>query len=459
MARTCALHAIPSASPHPNLEMRRMPRHALATGRTALLALALTGCQTAGSAIERGNDTLPSPVAAPPGVAATGVQPGLEVLLRDSAHLVRDRRVGLITNHTGVTREGQHAVDYLRAGGVNLVALFGPEHGVRGDVEAGLRIEHGRDPESGIPVYSLYGQTQRPTPEMLRDVDVLLFDIQDIGARPYTYVWTMAMAMEAARDRGIPFVVLDRPNPITARAGGPVMQREVREVTQVITGYWTVPLRHGMTAGEVARYYNADARVGADLRVVPAEGWRGGTWFDETGLGWLNPSPNIRSLDAALKYSGLVLAEATNLSVGRGTETPFSYLGAPWMDAPAVLEAVARYQLPGVRFDTVRIVPSSPDPNAWVPFRGETVRAVRITVTDRDTFDPPYATLVLLTEIRRLHPGQFRVTNEGFTQMIGSRWARRQFDAGADPRTIQQRWTEELGAWAGVHDRYRLYPR
>jgi uncharacterized protein YbbC (DUF1343 family) len=442
-----------------------MVRHAIEPTRfaaRALAALGIAACQTAGPAVEAAPDTVPSPVAegaGPRAGAATEVVPGLEVLVRDSAHLVRGRRVGLITNHTAVTRGGQHAVDFLRANGVDLVALYGPEHGVRGDIEAGRKIESGRDPATGIPVHSLYGQTQRPTRQMLEGVDVLLFDIQDIGARPYTYVWTMAMAIEAAREHRIPFVVLDRPNPITARAGGPVMHMDVRNVTQVITGYYTVPLRHGMTAGEVARYFNADANVGATLHVVPAAGWRGGAWFDETGLGWLNPSPNIRSLDAALKYSGLVLAEATTLSVGRGTDAPFSYLGAPWMDAPRVLEAVRRYDLQGVRFDTVRVVPDSPDPNAWVPFRGESVRFIRLTVTDREAFDPPFAALVLLTEIRRLHPQQFRVTNAGFTQMIGSRWAREQFDAGADPRVIHARWREEIVAWERVHDRYRLYPR
>jgi uncharacterized protein YbbC (DUF1343 family) len=440
-----------------------MLRHALEPVRHAALALAIGGaaaCQTAGSAAESPSDTVPAPSAetAAPG-AGTAVVPGLEVLVRDSSHLVRGRRAGLITNHTAVTREGQHAVDFLRANGVELVALFGPEHGVRGDVEAGRKIESGRDPETGIPVHSLYGQTQRPTRQMLEGVEVLLFDIQDIGARPYTYVWTMAMAIEAAREHRIPFVVLDRPNPITARAGGPPMHMDVRAVTQVITGYYTVPLRHGMTAGEVARYFNADANVGARLHVVPADGWRGGTWYDETGLAWLNPSPNIRSLDAALKYSGMVLAEATNLSVGRGTDAPFSYLGAPWMDLPRVVEAVARYDLAGVRFDTVRIVPDSPDPNAWVPFRGESVRFLRMTVTDREAFDPPFAALVLLSEIRRLHPQQFRITNAGFTQMLGSTWARQQFDAGADPRLIQARWQEELAAWERVHDRYRIYPR
>ncbi|HEX7243638.1 MAG TPA: DUF1343 domain-containing protein [Longimicrobiaceae bacterium] len=389
----------------------------------------------------------------------TRVLTGLEVLVRDSLHLVRGKRVGLITNQTALSTTGEHAADLLaRTPGVRLTALFGPEHGIRGDIEAGKKIESGRDEKTGVPVYSLYGRTQRPTDEMLREVDVLLFDIQDIGARPYTFVWTMAMAMEEAAKRNIPFVVLDRPNPITARIDGPLMHMDVREVTQVITGYYAVPLRHGMTSGEVARYYNEDAKVGARLHVVPAAGWRGDEWFDRTGLRWINPSPNIRSADAALKYSGLVLAEATNLSTGRGTEAPFSYLGAPWMDAARVLEQTRRYELPGVRLDTVGFVPNSPDPNAWVPFRGERVRAVRLTVTDRERFDPVFTALVLLTEVKRLHPTQFRITNEGFTQMIGSRWARAAFDRGEDPRVIAQRWRQEVQEWSAKRDRYRLYP-
>jgi uncharacterized protein YbbC (DUF1343 family) len=438
--------------------MRRHARNLLYLCLPPAIAV-LAACRTGAPADQAARgDTVAANDAQRAPAQAQRVLPGLEVLVRDSAHLVRDRRVGLITNHTAVTTGGQHAVDYLRAQGVNLVALFGPEHGVRGDVEAGLKIEDNRDPETGIPVYSLYGRTQRPTAQMLQGVDVLMFDIQDIGARPYTYVWTMAMAMEEAARRNIPFIVLDRPNPITARVDGPLMQMDVREVTQVITGYYKVPLRHGMTVGEVAMYYNTDASVGADLRVIPVDGWRGGTWFDDAGLPWLNPSPNIRSLDGALKYAGMVLAEATNLSVGRGTDAPFTYLGAPWLDAGRVVEAANRYDLPGVRLDTVRLTPDSPDPNAWVPFRGQNVRFVRLTVTDRDAFDSSFTALVLLSEIRRQHPQQFNVTNEGFTQMIGSRWARQAFDRGEDPRVIQQRWQEETREWMAVRDRYRLYP-
>ena len=383
------------------------------------------------------------------------VVPGLEVLLTDSVHLVRGRNVGFLTNQTAVTSSGESGIDLLHASpDVRLVALYGPEHGLRGGVEGGVKIEGGVDERTGVPVHSLYGSTQRPTPEMLRGVDVLLFDMQDIGARPYTFVWTMAMAMEAAAAQGIPFIVLDRPNPITGRMEGPLMQMEMRNVGQPITGYFPVPLRHGMTVGEVARYINGEYDIGADLTVIPAAGWQRDTWFDETALPWIDPSPNIRSLEAALTYSGLVLFEATNLSVGRGTATPFSFVGAPWLDHAAVLRSVSRYDMPGVTLDTTSYVPEG---EGWVPFRGERVRAIHIDITDRDAYQPVWMTLVLMSEIRRLHPDQFRITNDGMTQMLGSQWARDAIDSGSDPRTIWSRWQSELERWAPVRGRYEIY--
>ncbi len=440
--------------------MHRQPTRTLRAAALASLAL-LAACRTgqAPNAADGGADTA-RPAPQGPVAARGAVTPGLEVLLRDSLHLVRGKRVGFLTNQTAITSTGESGIDLLaRSRDFQLVALYGPEHGLRGGVEGGTKIESGRDEKTGLPAFSLYGRTQKPTPEMLRGVEVLLFDMQDIGARPYTFVWTMAMGMEAAAAQGIPFVVLDRPNPITASVDGPLMDMEMRTVGQPITGYYPVPLRHGMTVGEIARYINEEYKVGARLHVVPAAGWTGSTWFDQTGLRWLNPSPNIRSLDAALKYSGLVLSEATNLTVGRGTEAPFTYLGAPWLDLPAVLARVRAYDLPGVRIDTARFVPTSPDPNAWVPFRGESVRALRLTVTDRNAYRPAYTALVLLTEIKRLHPTEFKITNAGFTQMIGSRWAREAFDRGEDPRVIARRWEDEIRAWMPVRDRYRLYPR
>jgi uncharacterized protein YbbC (DUF1343 family) len=384
------------------------------------------------------------------------VVPGLEVLLRDSAHLVRGKRVGFITNQTALTSSGESAIDLLHASrDVNLVALYGPEHGLRGGIEGGVRIAGGVDERTGVTVHSLYGSTQRPTPAMLRGVDVLLFDMQDIGARPYTFVWTMAMAMEVAAAQRIPFIVLDRPNPITARAEGPLMELAMRNVAQAITGYYPVPLRHGMTVGEVARYINGEYGIGAQLTVIPAEGWRGRQWFDETALPWTDPSPNIRSLEAALTYSGLVLFEATNLSVGRGTDAPFSYVGAPWLDPAALLRRIAQYDMPGVALDTTSFVPRG---EGWIPFRGERVRAVRLRITDRDAYRPVWMTLVLMSAIRAQHPQQFRVTNNGMTQMLGSHWARQAFDRGDDPREIWRRWEQELSRWGAVKEKYRLYP-
>jgi uncharacterized protein YbbC (DUF1343 family) len=432
----------------------------------ALAALAAAGACRTGSppdAAPSDADSLGRPATAAPARTQprnAAVVPGIEVLLRDSMHLVRGKRVGLITNPSAVTRSGELGADVLaRTPGVQLVALFGPEHGIRGDLEAGATFVGGRDTRTGVPVFSLYDRTQRPTAEELRGVDVLIFDIQDVGARVYTFVWTMAMAMEEAAKRNIPFIVLDRPNPITDAQDGPVMDLEVRNVTQVITGYYTVPLRHGMTAGEIARYFNEDAKIGADLHVIPVEGWRPDMFFEETGLRFIPPSPNIRSVDAELKFSGLVLGEGTNVHVGRGTDSPFNYVGAPWLDANRLREAVAKYNLPGVRLTPVQITPTT-DPAVDTQYKGQTFTTLRLDVTDRRLFRPAYTALVLLTEAKKQNPAQFRVMNAGFTQMIGSHWARAAFDRGDDPREIDRRWQRELAQWnATERERYRIYPR
>lgn len=417
----------------------------------ALIAFSSAACQSAPQVVDEEQTAAAGGAAG----ATAAVVPGLEVLLRDSVHLLRGKRVGFLTNQTAITSDGRSGIDLLhQAPDIELVALYGPEHGLRGGIEGGVTIDNDRDAATGLPVFSLYGQVQRPTPAMLEGVDVLLFDMQDIGARPYTFVWTMAMAMEVAAQEDIPFVVLDRPNPITGKVEGPLMQQEMRNVGQAITGYYAVPLRHGLTVGEVARYINEEFDIGVDLTVIPVDGWSRGQWFDETGLPWLNPSPNIRSLEAAMNYSGLVLFEATNLTVGRGTDAPFSYVGAPWLDVGRLLQATSRYSLPGVTLDSVNLVPQG---EGYIPFRGENVRAVRLNITDREAFQPVWTTLVLLTEIKRLHPNQLRIENEGFTQMMGSRWAREAFDRGDSAETIWSRWQSELQAWEGVVDRYRLY--
>jgi uncharacterized protein YbbC (DUF1343 family) len=381
--------------------------------------------------------------------------PGIEVLLRDSFHLVRGKRVGLITNHTGVTRDGRSDVDVLHGTpGVRLVALYAPEHGIRGTTEGGEHIANGRDTRTGVPVFSLYGANERPTAAMLQGVDVLLFDIQDIGARPYTYVWTMTFAMEEAARRGIPFVVLDRPNPVTSRAEGPLMHWEMRHRGPLITGAYPVPLRHGLTAGELARYVNGRYHLGVRLSVVPVEGWSGGNWFDQTGLPWRNPSPNIRTLDAALSFSGLVMLETTNLNVGRGTEAPFSYVGAPYVDGEALLRRVNGYRLAGVRFEQADWTPRG---GGWMQFPGRRCHGVRLVITDRNAYQPVLTALVFLVELKRMYPEQLGMGP--MLQMLGSEWAPAAVRRGDDPREIFARWQQEDADWVRSVEPYRLYLR
>jgi uncharacterized protein YbbC (DUF1343 family) len=431
---------------------------ALPAALLAALAATRQGGEPAAAPV---SNPVPAPVAIPadtdrpsPRDEAAAPIPGIEVLLRDSLHLVRGKRVGLITNHTAVTRDGRSDIDALHAApGVRLVALYAPEHGIRGNVDGGEHIASGRDRRTGVPVFSLYGATQRPTEAMLRGVDVLIYDIQDIGARPYTYVWTMTFAMEEAARRGIPFIVLDRPNPVTAKVEGPLMQWEMRRRGPLITGAYPVPLRHGLTSGELARYVNAEYRLGTKLTVVPTTGWKGSAWFDQTGLPWINPSPNIRSLDAALSFSGLVMLETTNLSVGRGTASPFGYVGAPYLNAQELLRRLRGYNLPGVRFELSEFTPRG---EGWMQFRNQRCRAVRIHVTDREAYRPVLTALVFLSEIRKLHPQQLGMGP--MLQMLGSEWAPAAVRRGDDPRAIYARWERENADWERRIARYRLYP-
>jgi uncharacterized protein YbbC (DUF1343 family) len=377
---------------------------------------------------------------------------GAEVLLRDSLHLVRGKRVGLITNPTAVTATGRHTIDLLDSHpDVTLQVLFAPEHGLRGGVDAGVHIGNGVDPLSGIEVRSLYGDTQKPTQRMLRDVDVLLFDMLDISARTYTYIWTMTLAMEAAAEAGITFVVLDRPNPVTGRVGGPLPTLEGLRTGPKITGHFPVPFRHGMTPGEVARYVNVEYRIGVPLRVVPVDGWKRADWYDATGLPWVNPSPNIRSLEAALNFAGLGSLEATALSLGRGTADPFSVVGAPWLDTEALIGRLRNYEIPGVVFEPVRFTPTG---EGWMQFRGTTVAGVHLRVTDRDRYDPSFVSLVLLTEIYRLHPQQLGMNS---MKHVLDDWTTEEIRRGVDPVQIAERWKASSNEWQIRTAAFRLY--
>jgi uncharacterized protein YbbC (DUF1343 family) len=332
-------------------------------------------------------------------VSVQGITPGIEVLLTDSLHLLRGKRVGLLTNHSGRDRSGRSTIDLLHnAPGVQLVALFAAEHGIRGAEKAGAKIESGVDSATGIQIYSLYGQTRAPTADMLKDIDVLVYDMQDVGARVYTYVWTMAAAADTSHKM---FIVLDRPDPIRAdRVDGGVAESGFSS----FVGLHPVAMRYGLTPGELLRYLVGAGYVHADVHVVPMRGYTRSMWFEDTKLPWVNPSPNLRDMDATLVYTGTVYFEATNVSEGRGTDQPFRLVGAPWLtDAGAIAAELNAKNIPGVRFDsTTRTI------EAGYKFGGQTIPMVHVTVTNRDAVNAAAVGLHMLRAIYARHPGEFQ---------------------------------------------------
>ena len=332
---------------------------------------------------------------------AAPVLTGLDVLRRDGFAALRGRRVGLITNHTGCARDGTPAIDLLHAAPeVTLIALFSPEHGIRGALDRD-GIADSRDEKTGLPVYSLYGERRAPAVEQLAALDTLVFDIQDIGCRFYTYISTMALAMEAAAKVGKRFVVLDRPNPIGGTAvGGPL-----REGGFEFIAAHSLPLRHGLTAGELATLIAAERQWKLDLQVIRCENWKRSQWYDETGLPWIHPSPNMRSLEAAALYPGVGLLEFTNLSVGRGTDAPFLVVGAPWIDEEALARDLSTAGLPGVRVTPVRFTPAASK------FENQRCRGVRFTVLDREALDSLALGAAVASSLCRRHAADFDTRN------------------------------------------------
>ena len=397
------------------------------------------------------------------GSAGSPVVVGADVLLRDSLELVRGHRIGLITNHTGLAtaRSGTDSVVstaslLFRHPDLDLVALYSPEHGIEGAIGEGERVASGRHAETGLPVYSLYDETNEPLPAMLDGVEVLLFDIQDVGARYYTYVWTMALAMRAASRAGIAFVVLDRPNPI----GGELVQGNVLDTAfATFVGLHPVPMRHGMTVGEVARLVHALWEPAADLHVVAMKGWKREMWYDGTGLQWVAPSPNMPSIESATHYPGTCLFEGTGLSVGRGTERPFQWVGAPWLDGEALAERLAAYGLPGVRFEAATFTPDAPSDGK---FPGTEVHGVRFVATERSLYDPTRAAMAALIEARRLasalpgDPWEWNATH--FDRLAGTDRTRRQVDRGESLDRLVAGWDAQLRAFEAFRRPSLLYP-
>ncbi len=379
------------------------------------------------------------------------VRPGIEVLATDSVQLLDGLRVGLVTNHTGRARDGTPSALALRDAGVLVVALFAPEHGLGGRVVGGEHVGDATDSVTGLPVYSLYGERRSPDPTVLREIDVLVFDIQDIGARYYTYVSTMAEAMKAAARSGIPFLVADRPNPI----GGILVQGNILDPAYAsFVGPYPVPMRHGMTAGELARLFNAEQEIAADLHVIPADGWSRDRLADETGIAWIPTSPNMPTLESAAHYPGTCLFEGTNVSVGRGTDRPFQQLGAPWVERDALVRALDRYELPGVRFEAVRFTPLDPDDGKYA---GEEVAGVRLHVTDRSTYDPTVTAVALLSELHRQAGERWEWRDATFDRLAGTDRLRLAIEADEPAETIVRRWDAELDRFRRVRAGYLIY--
>jgi uncharacterized protein YbbC (DUF1343 family) len=365
----------------------------------------------------------------------------------------RGKRLGIITNHTAYDSQGRFVVDVLRGmAGVTVSALFSPEHGLWGKEQAGENIKGQTDPVYHLPVYSLYGQTRKPTSEMLRGIDVLVFDIQDIGARFYTYISTMSLAMEAAAENGKRFVVLDRPNPIN----GSCVEGNVLDAAMAsFVGMHPIPVRHGMTAGELGTMFNERGwlagRVRADLVVIPMEGWRRAMWYNRTGLRFIKPSPNMPDLETAAVYPGLCLLEGTNVSEGRGTDMPFRQFGAPWIDSHDLTRRLNGLNLPGMRFEPATFTPTSSK------YQGRECHGVRVVITDRGRLESYFSGIKIVDAIGRMYPRDFEWKAAHFDRLCGTSAIREAITSGRSADELRNLWRPALESFLKIRDKYLLY--
>jgi uncharacterized protein YbbC (DUF1343 family) len=381
------------------------------------------------------------------------VQTGIDVLEAHGFDLIRGtagkKKIGLLSNQTGVDAQGRRTIDVLaQAPGVSLSAIFSPEHGVTGTLDT-TDIGNSRDAATGVPVYSVYGGTdaaRRPALDVLKTLDAVVIDIQDAGVRFYTYETTLGYFLEGAAKAGIEIIVLDRPNPIT----GSFVQGPISDSGhEGFTDYMATPIRHGMTMGELAKMFNGERGINARLQVVPLEGWMRGDWYDSTGLPWVNPSPNLRSLAEATLYPGVALIEGTNVSVGRGTDTPFELVGAPWVRAAELAQYLNGRDISGARFVPVSF---SPDTSAYA---GQKCQGVNIIVTERNAFDSPELGIELASAFHKLYPEQFHL--ERMIDLLVNQSVYDAIDKGEDPRRIAEDWREPLEKFQQLRQKYLIY--
>ncbi|HKM79952.1 MAG TPA: DUF1343 domain-containing protein [Candidatus Acidoferrum sp.] len=374
------------------------------------------------------------------------VQTGLDVLESEKFVSLRGKHVGLITNHTGVDFQGRSTVVVLaKAPGVQLVALFSPEHGIAG--HANEKVYTSKDPSTGLPIYSLYGEQLRPTDDMLKDIDALVFDVQDAGVRFYTYTTTMAYCMEEAAKHGIAFYVLDRPNPLNGDIlEGPMLDPDKTS----FIAYYPIPVRYALTIGELAQFYNSENHINADLRVIKMKNWHRNYFFESTGSRWIPPSPNLRTLKGSILYPGLEILQSAGVSVGRGTETPFEEFGSPWMDGDDVTAELNAKNLPGLRFSNQPFIPVSG------LYAGQRCGGVRVKVTDRAAVRSVRMGLEIAALLQKKYPQQF--DSSKILQHLGNEQAVHDLQAGVSPEQIVRSWAEALAAFDQVRRKYMLYP-
>ena len=377
--------------------------------------------------------------------AATQTLTGIDVLEAQGFAPLAGKRVGLITNQTGIDRNRRSTIDLLaHAPGVKLVALFSPEHGIRGTFDE--RVSSTTDEATGLPVYSLYGETERPTEAMLAGIDVLVFDLQDAGVRFYTYITTMGYAMEAAAAHHVAFYVLDRPDPLGGeRIEGPMLDRDRTN----FVGYFPMPVRMAMTLGEMAQMFNAENKIGADLHVIQMQNWRRRMWFSDTGLPWVNPSPNLLSPEEEILYPGLEILQAGGVSVGRGTSHPFELLGAPWVHGEQLAAYLNGRAIPGVRFEPQKITPDSG------LYKGELCEGVRVVLTDRDALQSMRMGIEIASALGKLYPGKFEAAKMIF--LVGNAATLKQLADSKDPAAIVESWNKDLESFRKVRAKYLLY--
>ena len=374
--------------------------------------------------------------------------------------LFKGKKLGLITNHTAYNRQGRHIIDVMaELPGVQITALFGPEHGIRGQADAGQGVNSTRDSTINVPIYSLYGKTRKPTTEMLKNVDMLVFDIQDIGARFYTYIWTMALAMEAAAEHNIEFVVLDRPNPINGLA----VEGNLLDTTfSSFVGLFPIPVRHGMTVGELARLFNEQGWLKTKqklcLTVIPVSGWKRSMWYDQTGLPFIKPSPNMPDLQTATVYPGICLLEGTNISEGRGTLTPFMYFGAPWINADSLAVWLNRLNLPGVWFKATVFTPVSiPGMSSQPKYENKRCNGVQIEITDRNLFEPYWSGIRIVELIYQHYQSHFEWRVNHFDRLCGTDAIRNAIIEGTDFTRLRRQWEKRLNEFMRLRNKFLLY--